>query len=58
MPSKVWQGCVLILLGQYNETKIKTFSYRLYPKVLYKLTTDPDELHILTTALTDSGLLG
>lgn len=29
----------------------------LYPKVLYKLTTDPDELHILTTALTDSGLL-
>ncbi|MBO1299154.1 MULTISPECIES: AAA family ATPase [unclassified Enterococcus] len=29
----------------------------IYPKVLYKLTTDPDELHILTTALTDSGLL-
>ena len=29
----------------------------LYSKVLYKLTTDPDELHILTTALTDSGLL-
>lgn len=30
----------------------------IYPKVLYKLTTDPDELQILITALEDSGLLG
>ncbi|MGG5358518.1 MULTISPECIES: AAA family ATPase [unclassified Enterococcus] len=29
----------------------------IYPKVLYKLTTDPDELTLLTQALDDSGLL-
>lgn len=29
----------------------------LYPKVLYKLTTDPEELKILTQRLEDSGLL-
>lgn len=29
----------------------------IYPKVLYKLTTDPEELMILTQALSDSGLL-
>lgn len=29
----------------------------IYPKVLYKLTTDPDELKILLQALEDTGLL-
>lgn len=29
----------------------------IYPKVLYKLTTDPDELQILESALDNSGLL-
>ncbi|MDV7728337.1 AAA family ATPase [Enterococcus faecium] len=29
----------------------------IYPKVLYKLSTDPDELAILEQALSDSGLL-
>lgn len=29
----------------------------IYPKVLYKLTTDPDELTILSQALDDTGLL-
>ncbi len=29
----------------------------LYPKVLYKLTTNPEELKILTQRLEESGLL-
>ncbi len=29
----------------------------IYPKVLYKLSTDSDELAILEQALSDSGLL-
>ena len=47
----------LFLLGKYLETKGKMYWNPLYPKVLYKLTTDPEELKILTQRLEESGLL-